>query len=234
VRKSLTQALLAMALAVGTVAGCAPNTPSPKDDAAPTPSAPSAESVPASPTPDEAPPTSPNVAPTPSKVTLPVQGAYRWDTSKPLVPGEITEFHLDIRSEIPVETLIVTINQIGDVELLSDRELKAGPLTTGETYTAPVKLRVTRPGRVELRAKVVGQNAEGAPVFGTSYPLYMLLINNRLLAGTNGYTPLEMAELERQKAAGELDDAAFEREKRRIHGGGARELITVTPASSGR
>ena len=225
-------ALLVAALFVGSVSGC---TPEPSDAQQRT-SLPQAVSP--SPVQPEAPVAQdPSVTTTatdaaPSKATSPVRGAFRWDPTRALIPGEVAEFHLDVTPEVSLDALSVSVSHTGELELLSATPMALGAVKSGDTHAAAIQVRVSKPGRVELRASVEGRDASGAKLFQVSYPLYLIIAKDRVLAGVDGFSALELADLERRRAAGEVTDEAYERAKRRIHGGGAQEVITVTPPAS--
>lgn len=224
----LSRGVFALCMGCALLAGCAP----PTGPAATPPPTPGAEV--SSPPSDEAldAPTTFSPTPPPSgKVTLPVSGAFQWDASKPISLGEVGQFQLTIRPQVAVTALTVTMETSGAVMLITDSALSAGPIAGGAEHSFAVGARVDTPGRVEIRARVVGSDGDGRVLFETSYPLYLLAVDGRVLAGVEGFTALERAELERRRAAREVDDATYEREKRRIHGGGAQESITVTPAA---
>lgn len=227
-RTAFSRGFLAVCLGCAVLAGCVPATgpaqsPTPPPDSdSPAPSSAETPDAPAISLPP------PRAA---GKVTLPVSATFQWDASKPIALGDPGQFHLAIRPQISVASLKVMIEATGAVELLSGPELTAGPIAGGAEHRMPIKARVNTPGRVELRARVVGSDPEGGVLFESSYPLYLLAVEERVLVGVDGFAALEQAELDRRKDSGALDDATYEREKRRIHGGGARESITVTPAA---
>lgn len=231
-RGDVIYALLVAAMFLGAISGCAPrpsgtqpNTSLPQ---AVTPSPASPEAVVA----EDASLATTATDAAPSKATSPVRGAFRWDLTRVLAPGDVAEFHLDVTPEVSVESLSVSVAHTGDLELLSATPMPLGAVKSGDTQAAAIQVRANKPGRVELRASVEGRDASGAILFQVSYPLYLIIAKDRVLAGVDGFSALELADLERRRESGEVTDEDYERAKRRIHGGGAQEVITVTPPAS--
>lgn len=221
--------LSVVAVLLALLGACSPN------DAGPLEDVPAAESVPTEPT---EPPAEPSAGPDQAetaehntatgKVTLPVQAAFRWDADAAWGSGDTAEFLLDVTPGVAVSTLSVRVQHTGDIEFLSEPSWEGGPVASGATETVPIQLRAVTPGKAELRAGITGRGEDGAALFEVSRPLYLLLSGDRLFAGTGGFSALEMAALERRKAAGEIGEADYERARRQIQGGGAHEEITVT------
>ncbi|MBX3180118.1 MAG: SHOCT domain-containing protein [Candidatus Hydrogenedentes bacterium] len=222
--------LSVVAVLLALLGACSPN------DAGPLEDVPAAEPVPTDPTERPAEPSASSDQAEPAehntstgKVTLPVQAAFRWDANAAWGPGNTAEFLLDITPGVAVAGLSVRVQHTGDLEILSEPTWEGGPVESGATETVPIQLRADTPGKSELRANIAGRGEDGGALFEVSRPLYLLLSGDRLFAGTGGFSALEMAALERRKAAGEIGEADYERARRQIQGGGAHEEITVTP-----
>lgn len=232
-RGDVIHALLLAALLVGPVSGCAPEPSDSQQDVARPPAVLPSPAAPEAAVAGESPAIPAGADTSPSKVTARVRGAFRWDSTRALRPGEPAEFVLDVIPEVSVDAMSVSVTYTGELELLSETPVALGAVGAGETRASAIQVRLSAPGRVELRASVEGRGPAGEVLFQVSYPLYLILVDGRVLAGVDGFSALEVAELERRKVAGDITEEAYERAKRRIHGGGAREEITVTPPASG-
>jgi len=136
---------------------------------------------------------------------------------------------LEIRPGVAVSRLNVLFEASGDAHIDGESAWSHSSLGVGQTVTAEAAIAFPRTGRGEVRGWVEGCDETGKTLFGVSRALYIIAMGDRILSGDSSFLALELAELDRQLAAGEVSRGEYQQKRQAVLSGGAKETIIVTP-----
>lgn len=122
-----------------------------------------------------------------------------------------------------VPTVRLRVKSEGVVTLEGPTRFSWPRVGTGLSRAAQVTFRLGRPGEGELQAVAEGLGPDGRLLYGRTATVYFLVGPDAVLSSTVSPTELRLAKLRTDLEAGRIDRRTYERERRRILGGGASE-----------
>lgn len=147
--------------------------------------------------------------------------------------GQTLSAELRLRPARDFAALEVSLSASGGLTIEGDAAFTLAAPPIGATVATPLRYRVDGAGASELQVSVTATDRGGARLAVRVGRLFLLANGQEVLQGTSGPLDLQLQRLERDRAAGLLDDAAYAEAREATLGGTASETGTLTglPAS---
>lgn len=142
--------------------------------------------------------------------------------------GSSLEAELRLEAEQDFAAFEISLSASTGVTIEGAATLSLPGLPSGAETGVPLRYRVAGPGEAAIEAWVTVLDPAGAPGLRRRAQLFLLSDGQEVLQTSTGPLDLRLLRLDRDRAAGRLDEAAYQEARDQALGGGAGETGSLT------